>query len=80
MTWAERIPAAIEKAENLISRRLDSYKGRRDFTPVEVALAKALWTIVMGRNVESIECNDEKCLACVVNKPIRAFVEKVEAL
>lgn len=90
-SWAERIPAAIEKAEGQTfglteccsdtSRRLYLTKG-------EVALAKALWELVLSNHdpravakwsdvVLGIEL---EIMPGGVFAALRAFVEKVEAL
>jgi len=65
VTWAERIPAAIEKAE----REFDYMEGA--ITREEVALREALFGLHVGQYA------GKHCDACVA---LRTFVEKVEAL
>lgn len=74
--WAERIPAAIAKAERLV-KRTSCHTGFVDgsathVNPGEVALAGALW---------DSGCGGHGCPEFPDDNPaLRAFVEKVEAL
>lgn len=90
MTWAERIPAAIEKAEGLLGGdSCEVYKGvglhhiedYREFmiSNGEVALAKALWNLeeTYGFMLDDLIVEEERGLP---DPALRAFVEKVEAL
>jgi hypothetical protein len=81
--WAERIPAAIAKAEGLVEAAREEFSlscDRMDpewekvasLGPEAVALAKALWAH------SQLECDYE--VALVGCAALRAFVEKVEAL
>ncbi len=78
MTWPERIPGAIAKAEGLLPTYVVDQAQFPDgslilLTPTEVALAKALfpyWDYGEGTDVYWENAN----------AALRAFVEKVEAL
>ena len=78
--WAERIPAAIAKAEAELAgaewRLFDIEEKCIIITRGQVALAKARWAAHHARwGATSVWEAD--CDACVA---LRAFVEKVEAL
>lgn len=87
MSWSERIPAAIEKAEGLLGgcdvwlKAEFGQEGIRiDFaiTKTEVALAKALWDMYCW--IRSELPVKEGTDGIEVHAALRAFVEKVEAL
>jgi hypothetical protein len=78
--WAARIPAAIEKAERLLALReyIFFVDPRASLSATEVALAKALWKVLGG---SAWSAPSENIIATLEYfEPLRAFVEKLEAL
>jgi hypothetical protein len=79
MIEAERIPAAIAKAEGALAAHDAGgfvATGGVFFTRTEVALAKELWSYYSDRFV-GVEGHPDECSGCAA---LRAFVTKVEGL
>ena len=75
MTWAERIPAVIEKADEHIAN------GEKYINRCEIALAQALWdyTQLLMHGPEK-QAMLERDPTVFTPPALRAFVTKVEAL
>ena len=83
--WSTRIPAAIEKAGELTEHSaVDIERGtlargkyftteRTSLTAAEVALAKALWNVLLNEGYGEGEPEDAEAA-------LRDFTEKVESL
>lgn len=71
--WAERIPAALAKAEGIVEQAGSDVKLHGILTAGEVALAKALWAVLLNEGYGEGEPPDAEAA-------LRAFVEKVEGL
>ena len=72
--WSTRIPAAIEKAEKLTPlAEVKSGVVRALLTEGEVALAKALWNVLLNEGYGEGEPEDAEAA-------LRDFTEKVESL
>lgn len=76
VTWSERIPQAIEKAEHMMNGVMPNAPSKEyQWMPNAVALAKALWEAEKTIEGEWGPWDDWP-----KSPALRAFVEKVEAL
>lgn len=85
MTWTERIPAAIEKAEGFLGEIYGTPIVSNEVNGVmltagEVALAKALWKSRCPDSRTDIPNVHDIEVPCPRETALRDFVIKVEAL
>lgn len=91
--WVERIPGAMEKAENILAEtcscsRAECRTDRGGLTEIEIGLAEALWAMLLrDHDPRVIEKWSDVVLEIELEiapggslDALRAFVEKVEAL
>ena len=83
--WSERIPAAIEKADDILSKtcpcaRAECRTDRGNLTMTEIALAQALWAGACPASLSPVPGVHDVEVPCPRHTALRAFVEKVEAL
>lgn len=94
-SWAERIPAALAKAEKVLEETcscscIECRQDRGGLTKTEIALAKALWEVgcqdaygpggTAQEDVAKHCCGGTGKHICPPCAALRAFVEEVEAL